>query len=124
MSDTPANVKPWERPAEPEHPMVVEGDVIPGDTAFMFRCLIEEMLRAGLSASELGAMSRNPNYQGLYAARVSLGGDAVDRIINEAAGSTGMHRVRMWEATGSAAPATLTVSAAGPCGRPGAGKGN
>lgn len=111
------DAKPWERPIEPDHPMVVEGDVIPGDTAFMFRCLVEELLRVGIGPAELREMSHDSNYQALRAARVAMGDRAVDRIIEEAAAATGTHRVRSWEATGTTAPASLTIGASGRCGK-------
>ena len=43
---------PAQRPAEPDHPMVVEGDVVPGDTVFMLRCMLEDMLGAGIRPDE------------------------------------------------------------------------
>lgn len=105
------SVAPWERPAEPEHPLVVEGGVVDGDTEFMARCLFEELLRSGIGPETLREMTANPEYQALYALRVALGPEQLERVLASTAGRVGIHRFAVREATGSFAPATLTIGA-------------
>ena len=66
---------PADRPQEPEHPMYLDGDVVPGNVSLMVRCMVEEMLQIGMSADELITMSRDTNYQALYAAWQELGNE-------------------------------------------------
>ncbi len=104
-TDHPAN-----RPVEPEHPMALEGSVIDGDTAFMFRCMVEELLRSGVAPDEIRRMTGEPEYQGLYAARRALGPRA-ERILDDAAASVGRLRSRIWESRDQFSEVVLTVSA-------------
>ena len=99
------------RPAEPEHPMSLEGGVVDGDTALMFRCLVEELLLSGLSPAQLRGMSRDRNYQALYAARVALGDIAVDEVFDRAGAQVGIHRHSVCESADRFQTATLTISA-------------
>ncbi len=107
----PVNVKPWERPCEPDHPMILEGGVTEGDTRFMLRCMFEELLAAGIGSAQLRAMSHDPNYQALYAARTALGGPATDALLAETIARIGVHRFRTRESTSHYKEATLTVTA-------------
>jgi len=91
--------------------MVLEGGVADGSTRLMLRMLAEDLLRSGVGPADLLAMSRDPNYQALYAVRAALGDADTDRQIREAADRVGVARFRHWEETASFAPATLTVSA-------------
>lgn len=96
-------------PAEPEHPMLVEGGVIDGDTVLMFRCLIEEYLLAGHSPQAIRSMCMQPGYQALFAAAQTLGRDRSELILADAAKRIGHHRVRFVESTDNEQPATLTI---------------
>ena len=53
---------PSQRPAEPEHPMMLDGEVIDGDTNLMFRCMVEDYLMAGQSPRQLLDMCADENY--------------------------------------------------------------
>ncbi|MBK9189630.1 MAG: hypothetical protein IPM33_11820 [Phycisphaerales bacterium] len=106
------NLDPRLRPAEPDHPMSLEGDVISGDPALLVRCLAEEMLMGGMSGPELTALSHSPQYQSLYAARVSLGHEATDRILGEVFARVGVFSSEVWESPiQDETPVALTVSA-------------
>jgi hypothetical protein len=98
MHEHGENENPFERPEEPDHPMILDGCVTSGDTLFMVRCLLEEMLMAGLPPAQLAEMARTPNYQALYAARLTLGAEVFDRILEETAGRIGTHRFTTREA--------------------------
>jgi hypothetical protein len=93
-----ASTSTSDRPAEPDHPMVLEGGVVPGDTRFMMTCLFEEMLQAGITPRELAEMSVNPRYQALYAGRIALGDEATNSLLAQTAQRIGVHRVRTREA--------------------------
>lgn len=106
-----AMVHPSLRPAEPDHPMVVEGGVIDGDTELMFRCMVEEYLMSGHTPEAILAMCRQPNYQAFHAAIHSIGIERGVAIVSEAAGRVGCHRVQFSESTTTTEPATLTLGA-------------
>ncbi len=95
---------PGSHPSKPDHPMVVAGQVIPGDTAHMARCLIEELLFAGFSPKAIRGMSQDRNYQALHAARETLGGAGFEDILDEAATRVGTHRLVIREDEGIPAP--------------------
>lgn len=99
------------RPAEPDHPMELNGCLVPGDMKLMVRCLAEELLMSGLPMTHVRRMSHDPNYQALHGVRRTLGDEAVDRVLDEVAQRMGALRCTVHEASGAAAPATLTVSA-------------
>lgn len=114
MSDQqhiPASVMPWERPVRPDHPMVVEGGLVDGDTRLMAVCLFEELLRTGISARDLRCMSADPNYQALYAIRASLGDQQTDALLSATVGRVGVHRFQTRESTETSMPAMLTIGA-------------
>jgi hypothetical protein len=102
-------IPPRLRPAEPDHPMMLDGGVIGGDTQLQLRCLAEELLMCGYGPEHVEAMSRDPQYQALYAARCALGDETAGRILAEAAARLGRHTHRVWEETGTDQPATLTI---------------
>lgn len=91
--------------------MTLEGTVVAGSTRLMLRMLAEDLLRSGVGPGQLLAMSRDPCYQALHAARAALGDAQTDREILDAAGRVGTARVRQWVCADTFAPATLTVSA-------------
>lgn len=97
------------RPQEPDHPMYLDGDVVPGDVSLMVRCMVEEMLQIGMSADELIIMSRDSNYQALYAAWQELGGQ-FDELVNDAYRRVGKFNFETSEQNGSSQGATLTVN--------------
>jgi len=109
----PADVRPWERPVQPDHPMVVEGGLVDGDTRLMAVCLFEELLRTGITVSDLHSMSVDPNYQALYAIRASLGARQTDELLSQTAGRVGVHRFRIRESAEAAATVSLTIGATG-----------
>lgn len=99
------------RPSEPEHPMMLDGCMAPGDVAFMVRCMVEDLLMTGLPAEELRAMTRTTEYQALFAARSALGDETIDRILDETAARIGRRTFRTFESHANTQPATLTISA-------------
>ncbi|MFG0328826.1 MAG: hypothetical protein ACF8PN_02900 [Phycisphaerales bacterium] len=99
---------PADRPAEPAHPMLLDGCVTGGDPDLMARCMIEELLLVGLSPDEVGHMSHDENYQALYGLRHSLG-ERLDGIIDSAARRIGMHHHRMTEHHGDVRGVDLTI---------------
>lgn len=103
---------PASRPMEPDHPLILDGGVVPGDAELMVRCMIEELLQVGLSRRELLGMSRDPNYQGLFAARRDLGDARMDELMEDSFNRVGRHRHRTVEFTGEVQSATLTVGGA------------
>jgi hypothetical protein len=102
-------ISPRLRPAEPDHPMMLDGGVIDGDTELQLRCLAEELVLCGYSPGHVEAMSRNREYQALYAARCALGDEKTAEVLTEVAARLGRHTHRVWEDTGRDQPATLTI---------------
>lgn len=100
---------PANRPTEPDHPMLLDGQCVPGDVVLMARCLIEELLLLGTSFDELSAMTREPNYQALFAARQQIGDKEMDRLLVETFARIGRHHHRDREHHGDVQSATLTV---------------
>ena len=103
---------PADRPVEPEHPMMLNGQVVPGEVEIMARCLFEELLQVGIAPAEIAAMTHDPNYQALVSMRQQLG-DELDAILDATVQRVGRHRFRTTEHTGHVQSASLTVSAAG-----------
>jgi hypothetical protein len=101
---------PANRPAEPEHPMMLDGSMVPGDVELMARCLFEEMLMVGTPAARLRDMSNDPEYQALYAMRVAIG-NRLDEILNETLCRVGVHHHTTDESTSDVRSASLTVHA-------------
>ncbi len=97
------------KPLEPDHPLMLDGQMAPGSIEIMFRCMIEEMLIIGTPASRLVAMTRDPNYQGLFAARQTLGDARTDALLDQTLARVGQHHHRTLEHTGDTRPATLTI---------------
>jgi hypothetical protein len=102
-------VHPAQRPVEPEHPMMLDGDVIPGDPLLMARCMIEELLMMGMPLDEVQALSRDPNIQALYSMRITLGESAFEEIVEEVAQRIGRRTYRTVEHTGDVQGVTLTL---------------
>ena len=100
---------PADRPQEPDHPMYLDGDVVPGNVSLMVRCMVEEMLQIGMSAHELITMSHDTNYQALYAARQELGYQ-FDELVNDAYRRVGKFNFQTSEQDGTTQSATLTVN--------------
>lgn len=103
---------PADRPVEPEHPMLLDGQFASGDVEIMARCLFEELLQAGVAPDELEALSHDPAYQALYALRVQLG-ERLDAILGQTLQRVGRHRHRTVEHLGNVQGVSLTVNAAG-----------
>ncbi|HMQ14499.1 MAG TPA: hypothetical protein PKC49_00860 [Phycisphaerae bacterium] len=93
--------------------MIVEGGVCPGDTKFMLRCMIEELLCGGVALRQIDQMARDQNYQALFAARETLGDTAFSAVLAGAARSVGVHACRVYEASINTIPVDLTIH--GPC---------
>ncbi len=106
-----ATLPPWMRPAEPDHPMMIDGGVTSGDAALMLRCMVEEYLLAGHAPQAILAMCENAEYQAFHAAMHSLGRDRAAAIISDAAKRVGHHHVQFSESTATAQATTLTISA-------------
>ena len=100
---------PAQRPAEPDHPMVVEGDVVPGDTVFMLRCMLEDMLGAGVRPDEIRRMMKHPEYRALYAARETLGERVAEQLLTDVEQRVVTLRVRIQEVPSHKKDVTLTV---------------
>jgi hypothetical protein len=105
------DIHPSMRPAEPDHPMSLEGGIVEGDTVLMLRILCEELLMTGISPEMLRQLARDSRYQAFAAARCALGEAACDEILEETITRLGVHSVHIWERSSADAPATLTVSA-------------
>lgn len=100
------------KPCAPEAPMLVDGAVLPGDTAFMLRCMIEELLCGGVAPAAIEAMARDENYQSLFAARASLGDEAFRAVLRGAAACVGTHACRVHETPAADFEAPLTIHGA------------
>lgn len=101
-----------DRPSTPDAPLIVEGEVLPGDTRFMLRCMIEELLCGGVAPRQIREMARDGNYQALFAARETLGADAFDDLLQAAAAAVGVHGCRVREIPPTCFDAALTVHGA------------
>lgn len=75
----------------------------------MARCMLEELLQVGMSAERLTAMTRDPEYQALYALRITLGDDVLDQLIDKTISRVGQHRHRTVEHTGDVQSVPLTI---------------
>jgi len=102
-------IHPKDLPAEPDHPMTLDGGVVPGDVGLMITCMVEELLLLGTPIEKIREMSADPEFQALYAARYSLGDQAIDELINDAGRRVGIHHHRDHEHTGDIQSVTLTV---------------
>ncbi len=100
-----------QRPQAPEAPMIVAGQVLPGDTLYMLRCLCEELLLGGIPLRRLWEMSRDPNYQALYAARVAVGDAAFERLLEQIRRSVGVFRCRLTESPQTEQSVELNIQA-------------
>ena len=80
-----------DKPLEPDHPMLMDGRVIPGDTAFMVRCQIEDFLQLGMDPQTIEKMANDPRYGGLYASRRVLGDEFFLRILTDTVQRIGVH---------------------------------
>ena len=103
---------PATRPAEPDHPMMLDGSMVPGDVELMARCIFEELLMVGTPGETLRAMSRDPEYQALYAMRDALGA-RLDELLDDTLRRVGVHRYITCESENDVRAATLTVNASG-----------
>jgi len=103
---------PANRPAEPDHPMMLDGAMTPGDVELMARCVFEELLMVGTPAEQLRAMAHDPEYQALYAMRDALG-SRLDELLDESLRRVGVHRHITHESENDVRSATLTVNASG-----------
>lgn len=103
---------PADRPVEPEHPMMLNAGAVDGDMELMARCMIEEMLKVGLSAQRLRAMSHDAEYQALWSMRRALGA-RLDEVIDGVLRRVGVHHHGERESQGDVRPATLTVRGSG-----------
>lgn len=98
-----------DRPAEPDHPMSLEGGMVPGDAALMATCMLEELLLLGTSADTLVHMTRTPMYQALHAARCTLGDVAMDALLDEVISRVGSFHHRTHEHAGDVQSVHLSV---------------
>lgn len=101
------------RPAEPDHPMVLNGEAANGDVELMVRCMAEELFQVGVSCDELMNLCRNAAYPGLYLARQQLGDARTAELILQTYARVGRHRFHTIEHHGDVKPATLTVGQSG-----------
>jgi len=101
---------PANRPAEPEHPMMLNGGMVLGDVELMARCMFEELLMVGTPADQLRSMTNDPEYQALYSMRDVLG-DRLDEILDQTLQRVGVHRFATSESTSDVRSASLTVNA-------------
>lgn len=101
------------RPAEPDHPMVLEGQAAQGDVVLMVRCMAEELFQVGVSCEELLHLCRSETYASLYFARQQLGDARTAELILQTYARVGRHRFHTIEHHGDVKPATLTVGQSG-----------
>ena len=107
--DPIAEAHPSSRPVQPEHPMILDGGIVSGDSALMATCMVEELLMMGLAPDQLRAMTRSAEYQALDAARRALGDHAMDALVDDAIRRIGWVHHRTTEHHGDVQPVTLTV---------------
>lgn len=91
--------------------MSLEGGAVCGGTDLMLRCLVEELLSAGLTPDDLRRMARDGEYRGLHAAFCAMGEARVEGVIAEAAARVGTCSLRVVERHARFTPTTLTVHA-------------
>jgi len=107
-----------QRPWAPEAPQILAGDVVPGDTAFMLRCMLEELMLSGLSAAQLRALACDASYQALYAGRATLGDAAFDGLLNDVSARVGRLSCRVCESPPEQAAALTVHGRIVPAGNP------
>jgi hypothetical protein len=103
---------PANRPVEPDHPMMLNGSVVPGQVELMARCVFEELLMIGTPREHLRAMTHDPEYQALHAMRDALG-SRLDELLDESLRRVGVHHLVTHESRSDVRAATLTVNASG-----------
>jgi hypothetical protein len=89
---------PANRPIEPEHPMMLDGSMTPGDVEFMAACVFEELLMVGTPLERLRDMTIDPEYQALYGMRLALG-PRLDEILDRIHGRADCERIRATQTT-------------------------
>lgn len=104
------SLHPADRPIEPDHPMILDGSMTPGDVEFMAICMFEELLIVGTPLAQLRAMTTDPEYQALYGMRLALG-SRLDAILDRIHARVGSHRHATRESASDVRPATLTIHA-------------
>jgi hypothetical protein len=70
-------VHPLERGSEPEDPLELMGEVVPGDPLIMLDCMLQEFAWMGYDAAALYSLFSNPGYPVLCALREEFGDAAV-----------------------------------------------
>lgn len=101
---------PSQHPAEPDHPMELNGCSVPGDPALMLRIQLEEFMMTGTPLSELRDMMNDPQYQSLYAAAKAIGKTKADATFNMLAAAVGSLRCSISETQGLSSSVDLTIS--------------
>lgn len=79
---------------EPDDPMELRGEVMPGDSRVMLDCIVEEYLACGYGAEQVLAMFESPFYQAAHGLLKIFGRDAILRIIIEKVGQSVAFRVQ------------------------------
>ena len=79
--------------AEPDDPMQLVCEIIPGDTAFLARCVIEEFASIGYRAEDLLTLFREPIYPMLNAILRKEGEPFVRSLIGQVLAECGTLRV-------------------------------
>jgi hypothetical protein len=80
------------KPSESDDPMELRCDLLPGETAFLTRCLIEEFAQLGYHAEDLAKLFRDPIYPMLNGILKERGESFVQDLIDEVLGECGTLR--------------------------------
>lgn len=76
-----AKVHPLERDVEPDDPLELLGECVPGDPSVMLDCILQEFAWMGCGPSQLLAMFSHPGYPVLCQLRELLGDDEIRRRV-------------------------------------------
>lgn len=104
---------PAQLPAEPDHPMELNGCLVPGDPALMLRIQLEEYMMTGTPLHELRRMMNEPQYQSLYGAAKAIGHEKATATFNRLAAAVGSLRCTLTEYQGQSDAVDLTINATG-----------
>ena len=76
--------------SEPDDPMELRGEEVPGDLTIMVRCIVEELLLLGHHPARIRAMAASEELQALFVARSRLGAERMDALVTDAARRIGV----------------------------------
>lgn len=83
-----------EKEYEPDDPMELRGEIMPGDNRAMLVCFVEEYLACGFSQEQVLAIFEMPFYRAAHNLLKMFGRDAVWQTIKEKGAQSIAFRVR------------------------------